>query len=46
MVYLAEEGLRTEGRCFDHAWQVIFTLYSHYIKFLLEINDEIFCRKC
>ncbi|XP_043252130.1 uncharacterized protein LOC122397201 isoform X1 [Colletes gigas] len=21
MVYLAEEGLRTEGRCFDHAWQ-------------------------
>lgn len=22
MVYLAEEGLRTEGRCFDHAWQV------------------------
>ena len=23
MVYLAEEGLKTEGRCFDHAWQVI-----------------------
>ena len=22
MVYLAEEGLKTEGRCFDHAWQV------------------------
>ncbi|XP_015602648.1 guanine nucleotide exchange factor rei-2 isoform X3 [Cephus cinctus] len=21
MVYLAEDGLRTEGRCFDHAWQ-------------------------
>ncbi|XP_057320895.1 SH3 domain-binding protein 5-like isoform X2 [Microplitis mediator] len=21
MVYLAEEGLRMEGRCFDHAWQ-------------------------
>lgn len=21
MVYLAEEGLKTEGRCFDHAWQ-------------------------
>lgn len=28
MVYLAEEGLRTEGRCFDHAWQVIFILYK------------------
>ena len=26
MVYLAEEGLRTEGRCFDHAWQVISIL--------------------
>lgn len=22
MVYLAEEGLKTEGRTFDHAWQV------------------------
>jgi phage tail protein X len=24
MVYLAEEGLKTEGQCFDHAWQVNF----------------------
>lgn len=23
MVYLAEEGLKAEGRTFDHAWQVL-----------------------
>ena len=34
MVYLAEEGLRTEGRCFDHAWQVI----SYYLKKILDPN--------
>lgn len=27
MVYLAEEGLKAEGRTFDHAWQVCSTFF-------------------
>lgn len=27
MVFLAEEGLKAEGRTFDHAWQASFTKY-------------------
>lgn len=34
MVYLAEEGLRTEGRCFDHAWQVI----ALYLRKIIDPN--------
>lgn len=55
MVYLAEEGLRTEGRCFDHAWQVIeiklLLLFLTYKKLLFQFirpqnHFENFYRKC
>ncbi|XP_044007519.1 SH3 domain-binding protein 5-like isoform X3 [Aphidius gifuensis] len=40
MVYLAEEGLRMEGRCFDHAWQDV------YAKFLIYMfNDSMDARR-
>lgn len=46
MVYLAEEGLRTEGRCFDHAWQVKHTNTKFLTKIIYAKYYEIYCRKC
>lgn len=42
MVYLAEEGLKAEGRCFDHAWQVNYTILHFSVATKVAVGSKVF----
>ena len=43
MVFLAEEGLKAEGRTFDHAWQEMLNHATMRVSFMVSYHS--FCSR-